>query len=316
MAKTPEHELIVVPLDGSEQAEQVIPYAEALRDRGGTLLFFQAFYPSGPARGLFGDVEITMEDIVAQEREAAKARLTEIGERWDSVLDKKPEVEAYAGDTVEAIEAIVREREATLLAISSSGRGALSRWAFGSVADTLMRSAPAPVLIIHPASEADESVTAVELKRILVPLDGSETAEAALPVAARLANSAKLPVALVQVINPSLEFSMVGQGLAPITADLYNEVESDFTVQANEELDKGAKLLGDIPEGVTQTVLEGSTVDALHDYSEPGDLIVMTSHGRTGFRRFLLGSVAQKIINERVAPVVLVPAGDDGGDDS
>ena len=92
MAKTPEHELIVVPLDGSEQAEQVIPYAEALRDRGGTLLFFQVIFPSGPARGLFGDVELTMEDIVAQEREAANKRLTEIGERWDSVLDKKPEV--------------------------------------------------------------------------------------------------------------------------------------------------------------------------------------------------------------------------------
>jgi nucleotide-binding universal stress UspA family protein len=314
MANTPEHELIVVPLDGSEQAEQVIPYAEALRDRGGTLLFFQAIYPSGPARGLFGDVEITMEDIVAQEREAAKQRLTEIGERWDSVLDKKPEVESYAGDTVEAIAAIVREREATLLAISSSGRGALSRWAFGSVADTLIRDAPAPVLIIHPASESDDSVAAVELKRILVTLDGSETAEAALPVAGRLARGANLPVVLVQVINPSLEFSMVGQGMAPITADLYNEVESDFTAQANAELDKGATLLGEVPAGITKTVLQGGTVEAIQHYTEPGDLIVMTSHGRTGFRKFLLGSVAQKIINERVAPVVLVPADDEGSE--
>jgi nucleotide-binding universal stress UspA family protein len=88
MAQTPEHELIVVPLDGSAQAEQVIPYAEALRGRGGTLLFFQAVYPSGPARGLFGDVELTMEDIVAQEREAAKARLTEIADRWAPVLTR------------------------------------------------------------------------------------------------------------------------------------------------------------------------------------------------------------------------------------
>jgi nucleotide-binding universal stress UspA family protein len=308
MAQTPEHELIVVPLDGSDQAEQVIPYAEALRDPGGTLLFFQVFYPSGPARGLFGDVELTMEDIVAQEREAANIRLTEIGERWDSVLARKPEVESYAGDAVEAIGAIVRERNATLLAISSSGRGALSRWAFGSVADTLMRSAPVPVLIIHPNPELDKAVKAVDLERILVPLDGSETAEAALPVAARLAKSAKLPVVLVQVINPSLEFSMVGQGLAPITADLYSEVESDFITQANEELDKAANILGEIPDGITKTVLQGGTVEAIQSYAKPGDLIVMTSHGRTGFRRFLLGSVAQKMINERVAPVVLVPA--------
>ncbi len=45
MASKTEHELIVVPLDGSEQAEQVIPYAEGLRGRGGTLLFFQVVNP-------------------------------------------------------------------------------------------------------------------------------------------------------------------------------------------------------------------------------------------------------------------------------
>lgn len=315
MAKTPEHELIVVPLDGSEQSEQVIPYAEALRDRGGTLLFFQSVYPSGPSRGLFGDVEITMEDLVAQEREAAKARLTEIGERWDPVLKKKPEVESFAGSAAEAIEAVVRERNATMLAISSSGRGALSRWAFGSVADTLMRSTPVPLLIIHPAPPVDDPIQSVAITRILVPLDGSETAEQALPVAARLAREAKAPVVLVQVINPSLEFSMVGQGLAPITPELYDSVESDLAAQADEALDKGVQLLGDIPAGITKTVLQGSTVEAIHHYTEPGDLIVMTSHGRTGFRKFLLGSVAQKIINERIAPVVLVPATGEGAED-
>ncbi len=313
MAKTPEHELIVVPLDGSEQAEQVIPYAEALRGSGGTLLFFQVIFPSGPARGLFGDVELTMEDIVAQEREAADGRLKEIAQRWDSVLDKKPQVESFAGDTVEAIEAIVRDRSATMLAISSSGRGSLSRWAFGSVADKLMRDAPVPLLIIHPGPESDDPIQAVELKRILVPLDGSETAETALPVAGRLARGANVPVVLVQVINPSLEFSMTGQGMAPITADLYNEVESDFTAQANDELSKGAALLGDVPEGILKTVLQGGTVEAFQHYTQPGDLIVMTSHGRTGVRRFVLGSVAQKIINDRIAPVVLVPAAH-GGD--
>lgn len=308
MAKQTEHELIVVPLDGSEQAEQVIPYAEALRHRGGALLFFQVVNPSGPARGLFGDIEIAVEDLIEQQRTASKERLREIGDRWSEVLKKKPEVEAFAGDTVEAIEAIVKERHATMLAIASSGRGSLSRFAFGSVADKLMRDAPAPLLIVHPAKDFPEEPTAVTFERILVPLDGSEVAEQALPEAARLAINAKLPVVLMQVVNPSLEFSMLGQGMAPVTSELYGEVEKDFTEEANETLDRGAKLLGDIDMGVTQTVLEGGTVEAIQHYTKPGDLIVMTSHGRTGVRRFLLGSVAQKIINERIAPVVLVPA--------
>lgn len=308
MAKKPEHELIIVPLDGSDQAEQVIPYAEALRDPGGTLIFFQVVYPSGPARGIFGDVEFTMEQIVQQERDEAKQRLHEIADRWDPVLAKKPVVESFAGDTVGAIEALARDRSATMLAITSSGRGALSRFAFGSVADSLIRQSPVPVLIVHADGHAEPKIEPVELKRIIVPLDGSEIAEAALPAAGRIANDTRLPVVLLQVINPSLEFSMVGQGIGPITGDLYNEVESDFTAQANEELDRGSKLLGPVESGVTLTVLEGGVTEAIQSYVEPGDLIVMTSHGRTGMRRFILGSVAQKIINERIAPVVLVPA--------
>ncbi|MCA9858835.1 MAG: universal stress protein [Thermomicrobiales bacterium] len=308
MAKRNRSELIVVPLDGSEQAEQVIPYAEGLRNKNGTLLFFQVVNPSGPARGLFGDIEVTMEGVIEQEREAARARLIEIADRWDPVLRKKPEVEAYAGDAVDAIKAIVAEKDADMLAIASSGRGALSRWAFGSVADTLMRDAPAPVLIVHPTPESEGEIREAVFTRIIVPLDGSETAEAALPEAARLSQNAGLPVALVQVVNPSLEFSMVGQGLAPITADLYNEVEADFINQANEALDRGVAALGDLDADIVKVVLEGGTTEAIKHYVEPGDLIVMTSHGRTGFRRFLLGSVAQKIINDRIAPVVLVPA--------
>ncbi len=315
MASKTEHALIVVPLDGSEQAEQVIPYAEALRGRGGTLLFFQVVNPTGAARGLFGDIEIAVEDVIEQERAASRERLTEVAEQWSDVLSKKPEVEAFAGDTVDAIKEIVVERHASMLAIASSGRGALSRWAFGSVADTLMRDSPAPLLIIHPAHDAPDQGR-VQFTRILVPLDGSDIAEQALPEAARLARAAGLPVTLLQVINPSLEYSLVGQGMAPITPDLYNEVEADFTAQANEALDRGAEKLGEIEAGVTKTVLQGGTVEAMKHYTEPGDLIVMTSHGRSGFRRFLLGSVAQSIINERVAPVVLVPAKNGTGTES
>lgn len=312
MASKTEHPFIVVPLDGSEQAEQVIPFAEALRGRGGTLLFFQVVNPTGAARGLFGDIEIAVEDVIQQEREAARARLTEIAEQWSDVLDKKPEVEAFAGDTVDAIKEIVAERDATMLAIASSGRGALSRWAFGSVADTLMRDSPAPLLIIHPDDDAPDHGKA-QFTRILVPLDGSDIAEQALPEAARLAKAAGLPVVLLQVINPSLEYSLVGHGMAPITPELYNEVEADFIAQANEALDRGAAKLGAVKAGITKTVLQGGTVEAIKHYTEPGDLIVMTSHGRSGFRRFLLGSVAQSIINERVAPVVLVPAKEELG---
>lgn len=310
MPSKTEHELIVVPLDGSEQAEQVIPYAEALRGPDGTLLFFQVVNPTGAARGIFGDIELAVEDVIQQEREASRARLTEIADQWSDVLDKKPEVEAFAGDTVDAIKEIVAERNASMLAIASSGRGALSRWAFGSVADTLMRDSPAPILIIHPEHDAPD-LGRVQFTRILVPLDGSDTAEQALPEAAQLAKAAGLPVTLLQVINPSLEYSMVGQGVAPITPELYNEVEADFTTQANEALDRGAEKLGEVSAGITKTVLQGGTVEAIKHYTEPGDLIVMTSHGRTGFRRFLLGSVAQSIINERVAPVVLVPAAEE-----
>ena len=104
-----------------------------------------------------------------------------------------------------------------------------------------------------------------------------------------------------------------GQGIGPITADLYNEVEGDFLAQANAVLDKAAATMGEVEAGVGKAVLEGGVADATKHYSEPGDLIVMTSDGRSGFRRMLLGRVAQKIIHDRIAPVVLVPATDELG---
>jgi nucleotide-binding universal stress UspA family protein len=140
-------------------------------------------------------------------------------------------------------------------------------------------------------------------KRILVPLDGSQFAEGALTHAQMLAECGGGEVELLRVaVHPS---SYVYVSDPAALADLY---DSD---RAHCE-DYLSKVAGRVREAthvkVTTAVLEGIVADAVLDYAEDtnADLIVMSTHGRTGMERWLLGSVAEKVVRGAKMPVLLV----------
>ncbi len=144
-------------------------------------------------------------------------------------------------------------------------------------------------------------------QRILVPLDGSPRAERALPVAARIAQASAGSVVLLQVISPPVDCS---GGLAPaplITEQLFEtelaEATSYLTTMTQSE------QLREIP---TQTEVRfGLPVPHILGVveSQAVDLIVLCSHGRTGFTRWVLGSVAQRVIHHSPVPVLVLREG-------
>ena len=83
--------------------------------------------------------------------------------------------------------------------MTTHGRGALGRWAFGSVADQVTRRSPVPVLVVRPAETVEEAAPAIQ--RLVVPLDGSTLAEEAVPVAQSLAQRLNVPVHLLTAID-------------------------------------------------------------------------------------------------------------------
>ncbi len=144
-------------------------------------------------------------------------------------------------------------------------------------------------------------------KRILVPLDGSSLAEQALPLAARLAKVSGGAITLLHISSIAMEY---GPYLAQPFAYPVSALEVDVT-QAQVYLDDTARspLLKDIT--VHKEAVSGEVAQSILDFAQSNgtDLIVMCSHGRTGFKRWALGSIAQKVARYSTKPVLIVNSG-------
>jgi nucleotide-binding universal stress UspA family protein len=301
----------LVPLDGSETAEQAIPYAQALSpDGGGVVLFtvvpeFQPIETQDPTLAELQSAmrpaqEVARETGIAATRTAmdsVKARVADTRLWWGTRVAQ--------GDPAEQILKAVDEGGISFVAMTTHGRGAAGRALYGSVADRVARTSPVPVLLVRPRAE-DEVAAKVDIERIFVPLDGSEMAEASLPVALELARRLRIPIHLVQVVD-------LAYLLAPIspmgtTTGQYEETVSDVRAGARSNLEGVADTLREESVAVDWRILNGSPYFALVDAAQTGDLIVLTSHGRGGVLRWLLGSVAEKLVREAPAPVMIVPS--------
>jgi nucleotide-binding universal stress UspA family protein len=187
--------------------------------------------------------------------------------------------------------------------MTTHGRGGLERFWLGSVADELIRLCPVPLLLIGP----EPGPLPGPFRRILVPLDGSALAEAALDPAVTLAGlEAGAELVLLQVVQPvASEVWIPDAALAARLAsvDLIRQREG-----AREYLDATARRLEASGLMVRARVEEGDRVasavlDAARD--EQADLIVIATHGRSGLARLALGSVADKILRSSRTPLLV-----------
>ena len=144
--------------------------------------------------------------------------------------------------------------------------------------------------------------------RIMVPLDGSALAEQALPVAGHLAEVEGATLHLVRVVEPPAAVTIQRLG-APV--NVYEEVIAAAWQEATAYLEEMRARLERQGYPVQIQRLDGYAAATLLDYArEAGiDLLVMTTHGRTGLTRWALGSVVDRVVQGNVATVLLVPAG-------
>ncbi|MGH2532840.1 MAG: universal stress protein [Thermomicrobiales bacterium] len=302
------HELtsILVPLDGSPLAEQAIPYAAALAGDDAQLLFLQVTLDPEPVRGPLGDVTVSREEVAATYQEAGQRELQQAAERWQAVAPRV-EIDVVSGDPAEEIMRVCQKRGCELIALATRGRGALGRWTFGSVADRVARTSTVPVLLVRP-QDAESEIRRPHVRRLVVPYDGSELAAEAIPVAQRLATRLGVEVHLLQAVNPAAITMPYPSMEAAYSAELLAELDQQLEQEAQTSLAEVARPLAEAGVKVTTAVVVGDPAGAIEEATTDGDLIVMTSHGRSGVRRWLLGSVAEKLVRGGSAPVVLVPA--------
>lgn len=142
-------------------------------------------------------------------------------------------------------------------------------------------------------------------RRILVPLDGSDLAAEALVHARELAKRLSVPLHLIRVVDAYVLNRIGATGLTfdyGAVTELVQEEDQDATAFMNEQVaaltDEGLEVNG--------AVVHGPVAASIVASAQPDDLIVMASHGRTGIRRWFLGSVAEEILRQATVPVLLV----------
>jgi nucleotide-binding universal stress UspA family protein len=240
-----------------------------------------------------------------RQQSAIKEELGQIAARWREAAPHS-EFHISSGDPATEILRAAATYKADAIVMASHGLGALGRWRFGSVADRVSRTSKVPVVIVRPNGESDEE--GGELSRIVLPYDGSDLAAAAVPFAEALAMRLKLPVTVVQAFDPSTPVTAIAGGLAPVPPDVYNEAISAMEQQAITSVDAVVQRLRDNGVDAESKVLVGPAAAALLTEAGPTDIVVLSSHGRGGVTRWLLGSVAEKLIRLSDAAVALVPS--------
>lgn len=145
--------------------------------------------------------------------------------------------------------------------------------------------------------------------RILLPLDGSELAEQAIPEAERLAKLTGAPLHLIRVVDVTQLPWYGAYGMA-MEFSAVETATAEEGVVATAYLKGVAERLGGAGLTVETEVLRGPTARALVYAAREGDVIVMASHGRGGIARWILGSVAEELLRHATVPILLVKAVD------
>jgi nucleotide-binding universal stress UspA family protein len=176
-------------------------------------------------------------------------------------------------------------RPTDLIVMGTHGRTGVSRFLLGSVAEKVVRHAPCAVLVARPHGPPER------FKHLLVPVDFSETSKLALERAAELASRTGARVTLLHVLD--MPDVLLPQAEPPATAAL-DEWADLLEQRTSHEVQR-----------VVRTGVAAAQVLALASEDPTIDLIVMGSHGRVGIRRFVLGSVAEKIVRHASLPVLV-----------
>lgn len=302
-------ETILVPHDGSSLADTALPYASVLtRATGATLELLRVLEELKPIFDT-GGRELIWIDPAKPRAELASPEIlgTAAGRLAGDGIQAKTVVRI--GDPRTEILAEAATLDHPLILLARHGRGGLSRIVMGSVATRVLQMATCPVMLVR-AREEDEQPEQVSLKRIAVPLDGSELSEKALPYASGLAEALGAQLHLVRVAE-TYRNEVPETPPHIFTSPSYRAMLDQFEVlerEAREYLEAVAAGLESETITVTWEVLSGDPWHQLQRYVERDepDLIVMTTHGRGGIARWFYGSVSDRLLTAASTPLLLI----------
>ena len=312
-AKTPDREqslqikTILVPLDFSRASMQALKYTIPLAEEFKATIHLVHVQPADELTAISraGHLMINCADAIALMQD----RLAEVQEKHD-VRFWPDNCHVVSGRPFEEICKLARELGVELIVLPTRGHSGLKHVALGSTAERVVRHAPCSVLI--PRGKKSKAVTwngkpagKFEVRKILVPVDFSDCSLAGVKYAARLAKRFGAKLHLFHAVFPYAQMIAVdrmGGELRPLLESAQANAEV-----AMQKLQQSVFLRGVSCE---TEVRAGAAIDEICAASgrDNVELVVTSTHGRTGFSHALIGSVAEHVVRYAECPVLVVPS--------
>lgn len=300
---------LLVPLDGSALAETALPSALGLARRleaEAHLVSIVSDLPPVPLAA--GDGELITRWFEAEETRA-KEYLEKVRDGLTLSGTGGVVTHVRSGPVARTLDAVAAELDVDLVVMTTHGRGTWQRAWLGSVADVMIRQGHRPVLLLRERDLGPVSAQGAP-RRVVVPLDGSEAAEAALDAAKLVVDPEATTLELILVLQEPmpmatsyLPHAVAEGGLAEARKAKSQEYLEGVAGRLKEEgffVDFRVLSAGDAGQGILRH-LEGSGAD----------MVALTTRGRGGAARFVLGSVADKVIRSSPVPVLVARRGDE-----
>jgi nucleotide-binding universal stress UspA family protein len=309
---------ILVPLDGSHRAEQVLPLAARMARATGGSLFLLRVIETRNASGIHSvGAAAFLQKVLENERASAATYLAGIAASSELQHTQK-RVAVFSGQPAAQILEIAHQQDSDLIVLSNHGSSDLKRWALGSVAQKVMRQSQVPVLLVRDQQEELPEAPAI---RALVALDGSPFAEAAISPSVQLVAALSAPgkgeLRLIQLVEvPTIEeefgflleakgdyrqtaLQIAGEYLQAQRAKLLRDSE----VPAGVQITWAVEECQDVADALTQVAETGSGLGIKRQAS---DFIALTTHGRSGLQRWIAGSVTERVLHGSTLPLLIV----------
>lgn len=280
---------ILVPLDGSKLAEGVIPYVRLLASA--LKLPVDLMHVNDPE---------TVAPV--HHRIQGHEYLKEVAALFTSSLGVNCRVEN--GRAAEVIVDRASADAGTLITMATHGRSGAQRWLLGSVTQKVLQVSTDPLLLIRPREET--LARDVWLNTIILPLDGSHLAEKIFPHVIYLANRLALEVVLIRTYTLPTTGYFLATGVSPAAiGELGDKIKEEATgyLQAKVE-----ELQAEGIEKVSFVAVEGKGPEEIIDLARKsaGNMVAMSTHGRSGIGRWVLGSVTDRVVCYSGDPVLVI----------
>ena len=296
---------LLVPLDGTRFSELALPIAEGIAQVTGASLHLAHVHVPHPPEALLANTQfqyegVNMDEYDDHDRGWERSYLDALAQRVSRESSAEVDTALLEGELLPTLQDYASRVKADAVVVSTHSRTGVRRVWMGSVAEALIRAGDLPILAVH-AEEGEPVGPPQSIRNMLIPLDGSELAEAILPPAVDLALAFSARVTLLQVISSRFPST---NGLVPALPQHWTEA-----LQAGEDyLERIARRLRTRGLRVEPMVMaHPKPSQAIRDVADEvdADLIAMATHGYSGMKRALFGSVAEDVLRHTRTPLLV-----------